>query len=181
MLGWAVDIFITIGKLAKVELVAGLVTEIHGLAESALGSKAPEGSNVEKDGKRLDDNFNDSADESPVQLLADEVVVDVILEELLAFVVIASPGPEIFVLAVVLCVGDHAGNDSPEDDHEEEAKDGESGEPDGSLLSLLVTTFPVGDKDEDSHGKRNTSDSKGSIGWPEDGLWSPWWKVVPGW
>jgi len=168
MLRRAVDIVVAIGKLAKIELMTSLVTEIHRLAELGLGGEAPERGNVKDDCKGFNNDFDDGADEGPVQLFTDEIVVNVILEELLAFIVIASPGPEILVVAVVLCVGYDTSDNSPEDDHEEETKDGDSGEPDSCLFCLFMTTAPVRYEDDDSQGEGNASDSESSIGWPKD-------------
>jgi len=61
--GWAVDIIVSILELSEVQLVASLVTHIHGLAESRLGSESPESGNVEEDGDGFDDNLNNGADE----------------------------------------------------------------------------------------------------------------------
>lgn len=45
---------------------AGLVSEIHRLAELALGGNAVEGKCVDSDGKQLDTDFNECTNERPI-------------------------------------------------------------------------------------------------------------------
>ena len=53
-------------ELCEPELGAGTVTDVHGLAELALGGDTPEGESVDTDSKELDRDFNESTDESPI-------------------------------------------------------------------------------------------------------------------
>jgi hypothetical protein len=53
-------------ELSKIEIGSSTVTDGHGLAQTTLGVVAVKDDTVDGDGQRLDDDFNDAADESPV-------------------------------------------------------------------------------------------------------------------
>lgn len=55
-------------QLDEPQFIAGLVTDVHGLAELTLGCKTPECKSVNCDRDGLDGDFNDSANKNPVLL-----------------------------------------------------------------------------------------------------------------
>lgn len=77
-------------------------------------------------------------------------VINIVLEQLVTDVVVASPSPHVLLVAVVLCVlqDDNAGN--PDSHAEGEPADGEERVVDAHLLSAFVTSTDVADEDEDA-------------------------------
>lgn len=76
-------------QLRQVEIGASTVTVVHALPELILGVEAIENHAVDRDGDKFHNDFDDAADQTPILQSADERVVDLILEKLLASVVLA--------------------------------------------------------------------------------------------
>jgi hypothetical protein len=101
-------------ELGKVEIRAGSVSVVHGLGEASLGVVTVEDDAIEDDAEDLDDDLDNDADHGPVLKAADELVVDLVLEDGLSLVVDARPSPHVLVVAVVPGVLIEGGSDSPE-------------------------------------------------------------------
>jgi len=53
-------------QLGQVQIVASIVSAVHGLHETALGPEAVEDDDVDQKHKDFDDDFNDGADQAPI-------------------------------------------------------------------------------------------------------------------
>ena len=74
---------------------------------------------------------------------ADEVVVDFVLEEGAAPVVVASPAPHVLTVAVGFTGVENGGSHDPHDGAEDEEADCEGGVVDSGFLCPIVTASPV--------------------------------------
>ena len=82
------------------------------------------------------------------------------MEKLAAFVVFATPTPNILAVAVVPAAIQNGSADSPHDNAECKEKDGKYGVVDSGLLSALVTSTPVGVEDADGKDERDAGDDQ---------------------
>ena len=73
----------------------------------------------------------------------DEVVVDFVLEESAALVIIASPAPHVLTVTVGFTRVEDGGSHDPHDGAEDEEADGECGVVDGGFLRPVMTASPV--------------------------------------
>lgn len=103
------------------------------------------------------------------------------LEQLLAFVVLARPSPEILTMTIRLALVQYTGADSPHDNGKDHRTDGDDGVVHTDLLCPLVTTLPVAVKDDEARHERDGSNDDKKDLWPGLGAGSPGWKHVPWW
>jgi hypothetical protein len=136
-------------QLREVEIRAGLVADVHALAELALAVEAVKDDGVDGDGDGLDHDLDDAADERPFLQAADERVADVVFEEFAPLVVLAAPAPDVLAVAVVAAAVQHRGADGPHDNAEGEEEDGKDCVVDRGFFSALVTASGVGVEDAD--------------------------------
>lgn len=135
-------------ELSEVEIRAGTVTDVHGLAKTLLGVVAVEYNAVEEDGDAFQDNLNETAEKRPVLQSADQCIVNLLLEELSSFVVNARPAPDVLVAAIVLGSLKDTSCDSPHHAAENEISNSEQSVVNPNLLGSPVSTSPVVPEDQ---------------------------------
>lgn len=82
---------------------------------------------------------------------ADEAIGDVILEQMSSFVVYTRPSPHVLVIIGCFALIEDGCTNGPHDDAEDEESDGEDGVVSCDFLCAAVTSFPVGNNDDDGH------------------------------
>ena len=168
-------------ELREVEVRARRVPLGHGLAQTPLRVEAVEDHAVDEDGDDLDDDLDEAADERPVLQAAHEVVVDVLLEDGLARIVLAAPAPDVVAAGVVLGRLQRRGADAPHDDGEGEKADGEDGVVDCGFLGAAVAPAGVAVEDHDGHKEGEAGDAEEEDGGPFGGVLCRWCEGVAGW
>ena len=168
-------------ELGEVEVGAGLVAGVHGLAELVFAVEAVEDDRVDGDGDELDDDFDDAADQRPVLQAADERVVHVILEEFFAFVVLAGPAPHVLAAAGGFAAVEDTRGDEPHDGGEGEVADGEDGVVHGGFGGAAVARAPVGGDHDDGEDQGDDGDGEDGVLRPGLGGGGPGGEVVAGW
>ena len=171
-----------LAQLGQPQAGPGLVAHVHRLAQPPLGVEdAVEGKEVEADGEEFDGNLDDGTHHDPVLatistsktatersthlLAANKGVVDGVLKQLAAHVVLASPAPEI--LAVVARAAGLHDSDScrPHGDREDEDGPGKDGGVQGDAFGSVVTASPVAEHDEEREGEGDAgNDEDGDLG-----------------
>ena len=145
-------------ELGEVEVRACLVAGVHGLPEFVLRVEAVEDDGVNSDGDEFDNDLDDAADQTPVLQAADECVVDVVLEEFFALVVLARPAPHVLAAAGGFGPVENARGDEPHDGGEGEVADGEDGVVHGGFCGSAVARAPVGGDDDDGEDQGDDGD-----------------------
>lgn len=112
-------------ELGEVEIGAGAVTDIHGLAQALFRVVSVEDDCVENDGDALEHNLNDTADKSPVVQSANKLVINLFLEKLLSLVVDTRPSPDILIVAIGFRALKNSGRYTPHDNAKDEECHGE--------------------------------------------------------
>ena len=130
-------------KFGEPDFVAGLITDIHRLPEAALRGDAVEGKYVDGNREDLDRYLDDGAHQDPVLLSTYEPVVDVVLEELAAVIVLARPAPQVLPARVIAALDKNSSSDSPHDDGEDEGANSKYRPVYRQLLRAVVPTPPV--------------------------------------
>lgn len=165
-------------KLSKVQIRASAVTLHHGLPELPLGPESVEDNAVDGDDEHFDDDLDDAAHKSPVLKTANKAISDIIFKEMPALVVYARPAPHVLVVVLRFTLVEDCCTNSPHDDTEDEETDGEDCVVSCDLLRSAMSSFPIGNNDDDGHEKRDTGDSQKSNLRPDLGVLGPRWKVV---
>lgn len=132
-----------LAELGQPDLIALLVTEIHRLAQLALGCNAVKDKGIESNGQEFKTNLNKSAEKRPVNLSANKGVINVILEEDLAHIVFTRPTPKIFTSASCFCRVQYTGNGSPHSDSNDEGSNSSDSPVDSEFFSPVMTSAPV--------------------------------------
>lgn len=160
--------------------------------EAAFSVVAVEDDTVDGDGDDFDDDFDESADERPVLVAmlaviqrlsessediylksADEGIVDVLLEEIFPFAILARPAPHVFTVAVPPAFIQYRCANCPHDNAEDEEPDSKDGVVDRGLFGSSVTAPPVRIYDPKRHSQRDACDAEKSDLGPCLLLWSP--------
>ena len=106
---------------------------------------------------------------------ADEGVVDLVLEEGGALVVVAGPAPHVLAVAVGFAAVEDCGGDDPHDGAEDEEADCKGGVVDGGLFRLAMTSSPVAVEDGHADCERDARDDEKHDLWPGLLSCSPRW------
>lgn len=168
-------------KLREPQAGTSLIANLHRLAEATLGVKqAVEGEEVNGDSKRLNRDLDNRANNNPVLLLADEIVVNRILEKCLACIILASPAPEIFILVVAARALHDADSDGPDDDGEDEDTTGEDCCAESHAFGAGVTASPVTKHDREGKDERDRGDDEDTDLRPLRSVDSPWAEIITG-
>lgn len=165
-------------ELREIEIGTGTVTLGHGLPELTLGPESVEDDAVDGDAENFDNHLDDAADKSPVLKTADKTVGNVILKEMPSLVIDTGPTPHVLVVVLRFALVEHSGTDGPHDDAEDEESNGKDGVVSSDFLCFPVTSFPVGDDDNNGHDQgKGGNREKQDLG-PDSGVLRPWWETV---
>lgn len=165
-------------EFCEPEFGAGTVTDVHGLAELALGGNTPEGEGVDTDGEELDADFYEGTDESPIQFKADKRVIDVILEKLPSLIVLTRPSPDILTLTRSSCPVENSCGNTPHYDCEDERPDRKRRHVNACLLRSSMTTAPVCEQHTHTEKQRHSSNTAKSDLRPGCRVRCPWWGII---
>ena len=111
---------------------------------------------------------------------AHQRIIDLVLEELRAFVLDAGPTPQVLVLAVVLAGLEDTGCDCPHDHAEDEPAHGEKRVVHANLLRPVMTAAAVTDKNTNADEKRDAGAGEDDVLRPGVGAAGPGRKIVHG-
>ena len=109
---------------------------------------------------RESDGAGENANRVAYLQAADERVVDLILEERLALVVVAAPAPHVLAVAVGLARVQHGGGEDPHEGAEQEDAEAEGRVVHGRLARLAVAAAPVRVEDDDADGQRDARNAQ---------------------